>query len=82
MSQAHVAIQITACKNLTGTHLCQGTCDPIGPIVVVQPPNQLDPANVQDNLNLDYVGSVLLPANYDVDMAIEKVIECNCDCWI
>lgn len=56
--------------------------DPIGPIVVVQPPNQLDPANVQDNLNLDYAGSVLLPANYDVEMAIEKVVECNCDCWI
>lgn len=50
--------------------------------VIVQPPSQLDPLNVADNLNLDYIGSVLLPSTYNIDDAIEKVIECNCDCWV
>jgi hypothetical protein len=51
-------------------------------IVTVQPPEQLNPNNVPDNLNTDYTGSVLLPSAYNVDEAIEKVIECNCDCWV
>lgn len=53
-----------------------------GQIVIVQPPSQLDPSNVPDNLNTDYTGSVLLPSTYNVQDAIDKVIECNCDCWV
>jgi hypothetical protein len=51
-------------------------------IVIVQPPFQLDPANVGDNLNIDYTGGVLSPSTYNVTEAIEKVVECNCDCWL
>lgn len=51
-------------------------------IVIVQPPSQLDPSSVPDNLNTDYTGSVLLPSTYNVQDAIDKVVECNCDCWI
>ena len=29
-----------------------------------------------------YTSSTLLPASYSVEEAIDKVIECNCDCWI
>jgi hypothetical protein len=59
-----------------------GPTTAIPQIVIVQPPSQLDPASVVDNLNLDYTGSVLLPSTYNVQDAIEKVIECNCDCWV
>jgi hypothetical protein len=34
------------------------------------------------NLNTAYTGTTLLPSTYDVNDAIDKVIECNCDCWI
>lgn len=34
------------------------------------------------NLNTAYTGTTLLPSSYDVNDAIDKVIECNCDCWI
>jgi hypothetical protein len=51
-------------------------------IVIVQTPFQLDPANVGDNLNIDYTGGVLSPSTYNVTEAIEKVVECNCDCWL
>ena len=34
------------------------------------------------NLDTNYTGSVLLPSTYDVNDAIDKVIECNCDCWV
>lgn len=58
-----------------------GTIEEPG-IVIVQPPSQLDPARVEDNLNIDYISSTLLPARYNIQEAIDKVIECNCDCWI
>lgn len=50
-------------------------------IVTVTAPNQLD-TNVPFNLDPDYTGSTMLPASYTVDEAIDKVIECNCDCWV
>lgn len=35
-----------------------------------------------DMLNIDFISATLLPSQYDVASAIDKVIECNCDCWI
>lgn len=57
--------------------------DPITPsrIVTVSAPTQLD-TNIPFNLDPDYTSSTLLPASYSIDEAIEKVIECNCDCWV
>ena len=50
-------------------------------IVTVTAPNQLD-TNIPSNLDTDYTGSTMLPASYSINEAIEKVIECNCDCWV
>ena len=33
-------------------------------------------------LNIDFISSTLLPSQFNVGDAIDKVIECNCDCWI
>ncbi len=57
--------------------------DPIIPpnIVTVTAPNQLA-TNVPFNLDPNYTSSTMLPASYTVDEAIDKVIECNCDCWV
>ena len=37
---------------------------------------------IPDQLNVDYTSGILLPSQYDVNDAIDKVIECNCDCWV
>lgn len=50
-------------------------------IVTVSAPNQLD-TNIPLNLDTDYIGSTMLPASYSIDEAIDRVIECNCDCWL
>jgi hypothetical protein len=42
------------------------------PVVNVLPPN----------LDRAYISSTILPSSYNVQNAINKVIECNCDCWI
>jgi hypothetical protein len=57
--------------------------DPSSParIVTVTAPNQLD-TNIPANLDTNYTGSTLLPASYSIEEAIDKVIECNCDCWV
>jgi hypothetical protein len=57
--------------------------DPIIPpgIVTVTAPNQLA-TNVPFNLDPNYTSSTMLPSSYTVDEAIDKVIECNCDCWV
>jgi hypothetical protein len=34
------------------------------------------------NLNTNFTGTTLKPSTYDVNDAIDKVIECNCDCWV
>lgn len=42
-----------------------------------------DTGNVlPDPLNRDFTSGILLPSQYNVGDAINKVIECNCDCWI
>lgn len=53
---------------------------PINIFVVGGPegvPNPLPP-----QVNSDYTGTTLKPSTYDVNDAIDKVIECNCDCWV
>lgn len=53
---------------------------PINIFVVGGPegvPNPLPP-----QINTDYTGTTLKPSTYDVNDAIDKVIECNCDCWV
>jgi hypothetical protein len=44
----------------------------------LQPPVSILPPN----LNTAYTGTTLIPSTYNVPDAIDKVIECNCDCWI
>jgi hypothetical protein len=63
--------------------LVPAALDPIIPsrIVTVSAPNQLD-TNIPSNLDTDYTSSTMLPASYAINEAIDKVIECNCDCWI
>jgi hypothetical protein len=34
------------------------------------------------NLNIDFINGILLPSQFNLGDAIDKVIECNCDCWI
>lgn len=50
--------------------------NPVG--INMQPPTDVLPPN----LNTAYTGTTLLPSTYNADDAINKVIECNCDCWI
>lgn len=38
--------------------------------------------NIPPKLNTNNTGTTLFPATYDVQDAIDKVVECNCDCWI
>lgn len=60
---------------------------PIGDVSVLSTgiPNYLtgDTGNViVDTLNIDFISNNLFPATLDISQAIDKVIECNCDCWI
>jgi hypothetical protein len=73
-------------------------CPIVNPIVPVGPGPSLDPGLFQDefgavpNFSVDiplpveldtkYTATTLAPSTYDVNTAIDKVIECNCDCWI
>ena len=51
-------------------------------IVIIQPPAELDPSNVPINLDPNYTSSTLMPSSPNIEQAIAKVIECNCDCWL
>lgn len=56
-----------------------------GGITVVTPPKFGSPLGrpvIPTNLNPIYTNTTLLPATLSVQDAIDKVIECNCDCWI
>ena len=44
----------------------------------LQPPAQILPPN----LDTSYTGTTLIPSTYNINDAIDKVIECNCDCWV
>jgi hypothetical protein len=52
-----------------------------GDIVIIAPPEQLA-TNVPIELDTNYTGTTLLPATYSIQEAIDKVVECNCDCWL
>jgi len=42
-----------------------------------------DTGNVlPDALNRDFTSGILLPSQYNLGDAIDRVVECNCDCWI
>ncbi len=67
-----------------------GPLVPVGPfqtredpdIIIIGPPSDLNPNNLPPNLNPDYTSSTLSPSSPGIEEAIDKVIECNCDCWI
>jgi hypothetical protein len=50
---------------------------PEPPINIFVVDNPLPP-----EINTDYTGTTLKPSTYDINDAIDKVIECNCDCWV
>jgi hypothetical protein len=50
-------------------------------IIIIAPPEQLA-TNIPVELDTNYTGTTLLPATYSIEEAIDKVIECNCDCWL
>ena len=52
------------------------------PIIIIQPAPEYDPTNLPPNLDPKYINSTLMPAVPSVQEAIDRVIECNCDCWI
>jgi hypothetical protein len=66
------------------------TLVPVGPIirpptsdiVIIAPPPEYNPTNLPPNLDPNYTNSTLLPSTLSISAAIEKVIECNCDCWV
>jgi hypothetical protein len=57
---------------------------PVGPGPFPEPPINIfvveDP--LPPEINTNYTGTTLKPSTYDVNDAIDKVIECNCDCWV
>ena len=55
---------------------------PTSDIVIIAPPAEFNPANLPPNLDPIYINSTMLPATLSVPAAIDKVIECNCDCWV
>jgi hypothetical protein len=50
--------------------------------IIIQPAQEFDPNNLPPNLDPRFTNSTLLPAVPNVKEAIDRVIECNCDCWI
>ncbi len=62
---------------LTSTVPTVSTLVPVGPGTPLDPGNILPP-----NLNTAYTSSTLAPSTYNDQGAIDKVIECNCDCWV
>lgn len=55
---------------------------PIDEIVIIGPADEYNPANLPPNLDPNFTSSTLMPATLSIKDAIDKVIECNCDCWI
>ena len=50
--------------------------------IIIQPAPAYDPTNLPSNLDPNYISSTLIPSVPSVQEAIDRVIECNCDCWI
>lgn len=51
-------------------------------IVIIAPPAEYNPANLPPTLDPVYTSSTMLPSTLSIQDAIDKVIECNCDCWV
>lgn len=45
-------------------------------------PNFAQPDPLPPELDTTYTASPLAPSTFDINDAIDKVIECNCDCWV
>lgn len=45
-------------------------------------PNFYIPDPLEPEIDTKYTGTTLTPSTYNISAAIDKVIECNCDCWI
>jgi hypothetical protein len=54
---------------------------PISEPYIISVPIQVNPA-IPPQLDTQYTSSTLLPASPTIQEAIDKVIECNCDCWV
>jgi hypothetical protein len=52
------------------------------PVIPIGESPPLNGSNLVPQLNTAYTASTLIPSTYDIDEAIDKVIECNCDCWV
>jgi hypothetical protein len=52
------------------------------PVVIIAPPPEFNPSNLPPNLDPIYTNSTMMPSTLSVPDAINKVIECNCDCWV
>jgi len=50
--------------------------------IIIQPAPEYDPTNLPSNLDPKYTNSTMMPAVPSIQEAIDRVIECNCDCWI
>jgi hypothetical protein len=87
----------TSSGDITGILECQeypsvGPIVPVGPNltenpygdgpVIIQPATEYDPNNLPPYLDPRFTRSTLLPSVPTVKEAIDRVIECNCDCWI
>jgi hypothetical protein len=65
------------------------TLIPVGPEIetpltepyIIAVPIQVNPA-IPPQLDTQYTSSTLLPSSPTIQEAIDKVIECNCDCWV
>lgn len=54
---------------------------PIEDPYIIAVPIQVNPA-IPPQLDTQYTSSTLLSASPNIQEAIDKVIECNCDCWV
>ena len=50
--------------------------------IIIQPAPEYDPNNLPPYLDPRFTRSTLLPSVPTVKEAIDRVIECNCDCWV
>jgi hypothetical protein len=65
---------------VSGTSI-SGEGVPISEPYIIAVPIQVNPA-IPPQLDTQYTSSTLLPASPTIQEAIDKVIECNCDCWV
>lgn len=78
------SILVTDPSSILGTGpssiLRVGTSPTTDPYIIAVP-IQVNPA-IPPQLDTQYTSSTLLPSSPTIQEAIDKVIECNCDCWV